>query len=1155
MPKPIPHAVLAALAAIVWLTGHAQAPASHQAGSAPGRDAQLSTSAAGAPTSQQLENKLKEIQAADDSNDATKTKLVELYRKALSSVAAAASFADKAKAYAQAVEAAPDTAAEIRKVLDNPGQGQETPAQPVPPDVPLPELEQRLAKEQANTSATEAKLNELDKELDGRAQRPTEARQRITEAKKELDDIDAQLVATPPDHQPPTLIQARRWAREARAAELRNEIHMLDQEILSQPARVDLLKAKRDQASAQLKALQRAQRALVKALNQRRRTEAEKARAAAEEAKRQAEGKSPVVQDLAQRNAALTEEISALTAHLGELADQRENIEQQTKRIADEFRSARQRLEIAGLSQALGQVLIDQRNQLPEVRTFRKAAAKREEEIAEATLRQIRLSEERRQLSDAGAYVDGLMSGVPQDERAAVREQLRKLVETRQALIDQALTTDEAYLSALSGLDYASSQLVDTFQAYDAFLSERLLWVRSAPTVSMQTLIALPSAVAWMISPSNWIEVIQILAYAATHSVLLWALALVAAVLFWKSRAMRRAIRATEAPLRRVRTDRFSYTLEALGLSLLLAAPLALILALLGWQLYSSLEATLFTKAMGYAALSVSVALYCLRTFRVVCMSGGLADRHFRWSGPVLAILRRSFDRLILVIVPIGFVASTIYHHRNPAYSGSLGRLSLVLLLVAFALFFARVLHPERGALMNLLKAAPEGWLNRTRRLWYSVAVAIPLALAGLTLAGYLYTAGTLLGSLVRSMYLVLALTVIHELILRWLTLARRQLALQAALERQAARAAEEETPSDEDIVATVRQLDEPLVDLAALDERTRKLVDTLLFIGSVVGLWAIWADVLPAFGFLREVALWNNTVTIDGQPQVIPITLADLIVVLIVVFLAFVGARNLPALLEILLLQRMSLSPGTRYAVKTLTAYAITAAAAFTVFSIFGFSWGQVQWLVAALGVGIGFGLQEIVANFISGLIILFERPVRVGDIVTIGDTTGVISKIRIRAITIRNWDKQELLVPNKEFITGRLLNWSLSDQLNRIILNVGVAYGSDVKNALALLAEAAAENPRVLNDPPPFVTFEGFGDNSLNLVLRCYLESLDYRLTVTSELHQAVNDKFAAAGISIAFPQRDVHLSADKPLEALVRGQELPMVERHPGQAQARS
>jgi potassium-dependent mechanosensitive channel len=148
----------------------------------------------------------------------------------------------------------------------------------------------------------------------------------------------------------------------------------------------------------------------------------------------------------------------------------------------------------------------------------------------------------------------------------------------------------------------------------------------------------------------------------------------------------------------------------------------------------------------------------------------------------------------------------------------------------------------------------------------------------------------------------------------------------------------------------------------------------------------------------------------VDGVAQQVPVTAATLGLVLVILFVATAAAKNLPALLEILLLQTESVSAGGRYAIKTLVSYGITVAAFLVAFSTLGLNWGQVQWLVAALGVGIGFGLQEIVANFISGIIILFERPVRVGDIVTIGDTTGVVTNIQIRATTIRNWDRQEL-------------------------------------------------------------------------------------------------------------------------------------------------
>jgi potassium efflux system protein len=262
-------------------------------------------------------------------------------------------------------------------------------------------------------------------------------------------------------------------------------------------------------------------------------------------------------------------------------------------------------------------------------------------------------------------------------------------------------------------------------------------------------------------------------------------------------------------------------------------------------------------------------------------------------------------------------------------------------------------------------------------------------------------------------------------------------------------------------------------------------------------------------------------------------VTLADLTLGLIMLVITVLAAKNIPGVLEIALLQRLPLDAGARYAIASLTQYLIAGIGVFVAFSTLGLQWSNIQWLVAALSVGLGFGLQEIVANFISGIILLFERPIRVGDVVTIDNITGKVSRIRIRATTIINWDKQELLIPNKEFITGRVINWTLTDKINRIVINVGIAYGSDVERAMQLMLEAAGENENVLDDPKPVVSFEGFGDNALILILRSYLGSMDYRIDTITALHQAINAKFNAAGINIAFPQRDIHLSANAPLD----------------------
>jgi len=290
---------------------------------------------------------------------------------------------------------------------------------------------------------------------------------------------------------------------------------------------------------------------------------------------------------------------------------------------------------------------------------------------------------------------------------------------------------------------------------------------------------------------------------------------------------------------------------------------------------------------------------------------------------------------------------------------------------------------------------------------------------------------------------------------------------------------------------------------------------------------------VLPAFGVMDSITLWDYPGVVDGEERRIPVTVADAGLALLVLVVTIVATKRFPALLEIGLLQRLTMTPGGRYAAITLARYSIAAIGTIFVFGTLGASWSSIQWLVAALGVGIGFGLQEIVANFISGLIILFERPVRVGDTVTVADTTGVVTRIRIRATTIRNWEGQELLVPNKEFITARLLNWTLSDPTTRIVIPVGLVYGGDVTKAMALMLEAAHEHPDVLKDPAPSVIFDEFGDNALSLKLRCFVPSMDNRIFVFSALHEAINKKFNDAGLVIAFPQRDVHLDTSKPLD----------------------
>ena len=232
------------------------------------------------------------------------------------------------------------------------------------------------------------------------------------------------------------------------------------------------------------------------------------------------------------------------------------------------------------------------------------------------------------------------------------------------------------------------------------------------------------------------------------------------------------------------------------------------------------------------------------------------------------------------------------------------------------------------------------------------------------------------------------------------------------------------------------------------------------------VGLWRIWLDVFPSMGILNHVELpWTTTM----GDRVVPITLANLLVAMFIIVITWISVRNIPGLLEMTVLERLRIDAAGRFAISTLARYAIVIVGLVSASSTIGIGWAKVQWLATALTFGLAFGLQEIFANFIAGLIILFERPVRVGDMVTIENVTGVVSRIRIRATTITDSDRKEFIVPNKEFITGRTLNWTLSDTINRIVINVGLAYGSDTELAREILLKAAREHPAVLRDPAP--------------------------------------------------------------------------------------
>ena len=1083
-----------------------------------------------------LEKKIEDVEADANLSEDDKSSLLSLYRKTISNLDLASANDKAADAFIHMQQDAPNSAAELRKKTLEKKKLIPEESLDVTITTSIETLEQYLLKEKADLAAVEAKLQKTQERIKYNAGRPQVIRDQLIDAKKLLSNISSELSPPLVSEKAQPLNYAEYWLHVSHARMLSTQIRMFDQELLSQPARLDLLAAEEEKAEHSAGYAKARVRLLEQLVDKRRQEQARLTESKAESAQAYAEGKHPLVEQLAASNASLSTHISDLTDKLKKVEQEINRISTEAKRIDDDSNRTRQKLKVAGLSQILGQILQEQRRLLPDTRMYKSKANEIVKQIAQISLRQIQFKDELRGLRQIDQFVAGYTADITPAVREQIDDELRYLAKDRQQFLTQAYKTGNTYLRTLSELDVAQRSLSETVEQYDTFLDENLLWIRSTRPVSLSSLFMLPGQWKELLAPDRWWDILNTLYLQATSKPWMAFTLIIVGILLWKAGPIRSRLMATGDNVGNVMRDSISYTALGVVLTILLACTWPILMASIGWQLLTALESSSFTKNVGNGLIMTSKGLFILRVYRTLCMQGGIADRHFKWPATSLRLLRRDIDIFIYTFLPPGFIALILIYSDIPGHHEGLGRLAFVLAALALTVFFYRVLNPNTGAMrefaINQKRPAKLG----IRYLWLVIAVVIPIGSVILALLGYLYSAGTLLGNLIQSLWIILEMVILQQFVSRWLLIARRRLALQAArVEREAMLAARESATvaAGEDAL----ELEEPRIDIDALSVDTRKLLNTALAVLAAFLLWAAWSDMLPAFRIFDQITLWQHKINVDGVVEQVPVTLADFGQAIITITILTIFVRRLPAFMELLLRQHSSISPGSLYAIKSLTSYTLIAVGIVMVFGMLGGSWSEIQWVFAALGVGIGFGLQEIVANFISGLIILFERPIRIGDVVTVGDVSGVVTKIHIRATTIRDFDRKELLVPNKEFITSRLLNWSLSDTLSRLSVTVGVAYGSDIELASRLMEEAASENKYTLDEPAPFVTFESFGDNALTLVLRYFIDNMDYRLLSKGSLHEAINEKFNAAGISIAFPQRDVHLDTTRPLDIRIQ------------------
>jgi len=299
-----------------------------------------------------------------------------------------------------------------------------------------------------------------------------------------------------------------------------------------------------------------------------------------------------------------------------------------------------------------------------------------------------------------------------------------------------------------------------------------------------------------------------------------------------------------------------------------------------------------------------------------------------------------------------------------------------------------------------------------------------------------------------------------------------------------------------------------------------RIAVDLTVYLGGLVILLIVWG-VSP-----QEIAAWARELTGEIKIGNVTISLPDILFGALVFFVVVTLTRTAQRVLNEHVFPGTRLDSGMRHSLSAGVRYFGIAIALLLAISAVGIDLSNFTIIAGALSVGIGFGLQNIVNNFVSGLILLVERPVKVGDWIMVGSYEGYVKRINVRATEIETFQRASIIVPNSEIISGAVTNWTYKDSFGRAEVGVGVAYGSDVDRVMEILLDCLRRHDAILDDPKPYVLFKGFGDSSLDFEARGYIGDVAWRIYIESELRVAINRAFAEAGIEIPFPQRDLHI-----------------------------
>ncbi len=1002
-------------------------------------------------------------------------------------------------------------------------------------------LEQALVQKESELRTVRAELEGYRESLQTITARQLNAPEELTNARAELAKITS-AINDAGEVDSDAVGQARLANLRIRNNYRRLQIAALEQEITGLPKRLQIMDARQTLADLRARKLSAEVQALQERTGQRRLNDALALKRVIEAQAETYAEQHPILFELAEGNKELAEQVTALAASESEISRATASARSRQDIVLEDLNVARQLSELDSLDRLAGATLRRLGNQLTSVQKIRSTVKETQSDLVDATRQRLIAQEALRDLPLGRVNPEEVLerarmedATIPDFTEADIAA-LQALNDSQRTLLMRIATEGTARVNDLRQLETARRDYLDSTQELQTLLDEKLLWIPSVPAIGLDWAPKILRGASELFSAEHLSLMTNTYLVQAQS---LWPLILlVGLIIFGLYRArptITEDVKSRAGKVGRVRQDSAWHTPAVILSGFLIAAPLPLFFLLLGALMGLVDVPDPFIEGLENAFFYVAIFTFILLTWRAWDKEKSLFSAHFKMPND----LRKAVNKEIRWFVPVvgvssGLLALTTDINSPDVYEGfSLFVFIFTALTVAF--FGFKVIWWDR----KLIKSkADEGFLSRHRVLVSSILIFGPIGAAVVAAAGYYETADELLWRFFTSGVLLLMTYVVWGTIRRMIVVAQRQLRYRQAVERRdaAIKARKEKAEAEErgEEMPPPPPLDTKEIDVSTLTRQSSQLLNTLIIIACAVLMWMNWSSLVPALSIFDSVQVWTiKTSELDastGNPIEVPITLWNILQSIVILGLTFIAARNLPGFLEIFVLNKLGVNPGTRYAVVTILGYTIVAVGIIMGFNRMGFEWSQLKFVAAGLSVGIGFGLQKIIANFVSGLIILFERPIRIGDYVTIGEQSGTVSRIKIRATTLSDLDNREILIPNEALISERVTNWTLSNSVTRLIVPVGIAYGSDTESARELMLETVKSLPKVLETPPPQVLFMGFGDSSLDFQVRVFLRNFDDRVPMTHIIHTEINKTLEKAGVSIPFPQVDLNVVSQK-------------------------